>query len=188
MLDSPSAQASTIFERTAHAWEVLARRHPGLYVLGQHRVAERAQRGLLTSSEEPQRPGRLEAGQHHLPGRDGLSTGRVGDDDRGQRPPPCRVNAGITALGGLLFGYDTGMISGAALLFIGRDFPMSSVEKELLASSLLIGAAVGAPGAGKIADKVGRRPTVLGTAALFVVGVALAAFSPSYVVLLVAGW
>jgi len=97
-------------------------------------------------------------------------------------------NAGITALGGLLFGYDTGMISGAALLFIGRDFPMSSVEKELLASSLLIGAAVGAPGAGKIADKVGRRPTVLGTAALFVVGVALAAFSPSYVVLLVAGW
>jgi len=94
-------------------------------------------------------------------------------------------NAGITALGGLLFGYDTGVISGA-LLFIGKDFQMSSLEKEVLTSILLIGAVVGALLAGKIADKIGRRPTVLGTAALFVAGVGLAAVSPSYGVLLVA--
>ncbi|MEO7193671.1 MAG: sugar porter family MFS transporter [Pseudonocardiaceae bacterium] len=94
-------------------------------------------------------------------------------------------NAGITALGGLLFGYDTGVISGA-LLFIGKDFPMSSLEKELLTSILLIGAVLGALLAGKIADKIGRRPTVLGTAALFVAGVGLAALSPSYGMLLVA--
>lgn len=95
-------------------------------------------------------------------------------------------NAGITALGGLLFGYDTGVISGA-LLFIGKDFHgMSSIEKELLTSILLIGAVVGAPLAGKIADKIGRRPTVLGTSVLFVAGVLLAAFSPSYGVLLLA--
>ncbi len=93
--------------------------------------------------------------------------------------------AAITALGGLLFGYDTGVISGA-LLFIGKDFPMSALEKELLTSILLIGAVVGALFAGKIADKVGRRPTVLGTAAVFVIGVALAAFTPSYLVLLIA--
>jgi sugar porter (SP) family MFS transporter len=91
--------------------------------------------------------------------------------------------AAITALGGLLFGYDTGVISGA-LLFIGRDFPgLTSFDKELLTSILLIGALIGALGAGKIADRFGRRPTVLGTAALFVAGVLLAATSPSYGVL-----
>jgi sugar porter (SP) family MFS transporter len=91
--------------------------------------------------------------------------------------------AAITALGGLLFGYDTGVISGA-LLFIGRDFPgLTSFDKEVLTSVLLIGALIGALAAGRIADKVGRRPTVLGAAALFVAGVMLAAFSPSYSVL-----
>jgi sugar porter (SP) family MFS transporter len=96
------------------------------------------------------------------------------------------LGAAITALGGLLFGYDTGVISGA-LLFIGKDFHgLTSFDKELLTSILLIGAAIGALAAGRIADKVGRRPTVLGTAALFVVGVILAAFSPDYGVLVVA--
>ena len=93
------------------------------------------------------------------------------------------AGAAITALGGLLFGYDTGVISGA-LLFIGKDFPgLTSFDKELLTSILLIGALIGALVAGRIADRVGRRPTVLGTAALFVAGVMLAAFSPSYGVL-----
>jgi sugar porter (SP) family MFS transporter len=94
-----------------------------------------------------------------------------------------RFSAAITALGGLLFGYDTGVISGA-LLFIGKDFHnLTSFDKELLTSMLLIGAMFGALAAGRIADKVGRRPTVLGTAAVFVAGVMLAAFSPSYGVL-----
>jgi sugar porter (SP) family MFS transporter len=94
--------------------------------------------------------------------------------------------AAITALGGLLFGYDTGVISGA-LLFIGKDFPgLTSFDKELLTSILLIGALIGALVAGRIADRVGRRLTVLGTAALFVAGVLLAAVSPSYDVLVAA--
>jgi sugar porter (SP) family MFS transporter len=105
-------------------------------------------------------------------------------------PPPASAvrrhvlfGAAITALGGLLFGYDTGVISGA-LLFIGKDFPgLTSFDKELLTSILLIGALVGALAAGRIADRIGRRPTVLGTAALFVAGVLLAAFSPSFGVL-----
>ena len=42
---------------------------------------------------------------------------------------------------------------------------------------------IGALAGGRIVDRVGRRPTVLGTAALFVAGVILAAFSPSYGVL-----
>ncbi len=108
-------------------------------------------------------------------------------------PPPSGTvrrhvlsGAAITALGGLLFGYDTGVISGA-LLFIGRDFPgLTSFDKELLTSILLIGALIGALAGGRIADRAGRRPTLLGTAALFVAGVMLAAFSPSYGVLVAA--
>jgi sugar porter (SP) family MFS transporter len=96
------------------------------------------------------------------------------------------LGAATTALGGLLFGYDTGVISGA-LLFIGKDFHgLTSFDKELLTSILLIGALIGALAAGRIADRIGRRPTVLGTAALFVAGVMLAAFSPSYGVLVAA--
>lgn len=69
--------------------------------------------------------------------------------------------AAVTALGGLLFGYDTGVVSGA-LLFIHRAFgPVSSFDKELVVSLLLVGAVVGALGAGRIADRIGRRPTLL---------------------------
>ncbi|HEY3979123.1 MAG TPA: sugar porter family MFS transporter [Streptosporangiaceae bacterium] len=112
-------------------------------------------------------------------------------------PPPGELSTGtirrhvlwgaaITALGGLLFGYDTGVISGA-LLFIGKDFHgLTSFDKELLTSILLVGAVIGAQIAGRVADRIGRRPTVLGTAALFVVGVALAAFSPTFGVLVAA--
>jgi len=92
--------------------------------------------------------------------------------------------AAVTALGGLLFGYDTGVVSGA-LLFIHRSFgPVSSFDKELVVSLLLVGAVVGALGAGRIADKIGRRPTLLATAVVFMVGVLAAAFSPSLEVLI----
>jgi sugar porter (SP) family MFS transporter len=96
------------------------------------------------------------------------------------------IASGITALGGLLFGYDTGVVSGA-LLFLKNDFGgLSSFEQELVTSLLLVGAAVGALFAGRIADRVGRRLTVLGTALIFIVGVLLAAFTPTFPVLLVA--
>jgi sugar porter (SP) family MFS transporter len=92
--------------------------------------------------------------------------------------------AAITALGGLLFGYDTGVVSGA-LLFLKDDFhSISSFQKELVTSLLLVGAAIGAIGAGRVADRIGRRPTILVTAAVFVVGVLGAALSPVFGVLL----
>jgi sugar porter (SP) family MFS transporter len=96
------------------------------------------------------------------------------------------VSAAVTALGGLLFGYDTGVVSGA-LLFVKKDFGgLSSFQQELVTSLLLVGAAVGALTAGRIADRIGRRPSVMITALVFVVGVLLAAFTPTYPVLLVA--
>ncbi len=96
------------------------------------------------------------------------------------------VSAGITALGGLLFGYDTGVVSGA-LLFLKKDFGgLSSFQQELVTSLLLVGAVLGALTAGRIADVLGRRLTVLITAAVFIVGVLLAAFTPTFPVLLIA--
>ncbi|HUA43246.1 MAG TPA: sugar porter family MFS transporter [Streptosporangiaceae bacterium] len=94
--------------------------------------------------------------------------------------------AAITALGGLLFGYDTGVVSGA-LLFLRHNFGgLSNIQEELVTSLLLVGAMAGALLAGRLADRIGRKPTILITATVFVVGVLLAAFTPSYAVLLVA--
>ena len=96
------------------------------------------------------------------------------------------VGAAITALGGLLFGYDTGVVSGA-LLFIKKDFGgLSSFQQELVTSLLLVGAVIGALAAGRVSDWIGRRFTVLITAIVFIAGVLLAAFTPTYPVLLVA--
>src|SRR5271154_3330529 len=88
--------------------------------------------------------------------------------------------AAVTALGGLLFGYDTGVVSGA-LLFLHTSFGnLSSFDKELVTSLLLVGAAVGAFGSGKLSDMIGRRTVILLTAAIFVLGVLGAAFSPTF--------
>ena len=96
------------------------------------------------------------------------------------------VSAAITALGGLLFGYDTGVVSGA-LLFVKKDFGgLSNFQQELVTSLLLVGAVIGALAAGRVSDMIGRRPTVLITALVFIVGVLLAAFTPTYPLLLVA--
>jgi sugar porter (SP) family MFS transporter len=85
----------------------------------------------------------------------------------------------VTALGGLLFGYDTGVVSGA-LLFLQDSFgAMTAFDKELVTALLLVGAAVGAVAAGRAADRFGRRPTIMVTAAVFIAGVLGAAFAPT---------
>jgi sugar porter (SP) family MFS transporter len=86
--------------------------------------------------------------------------------------------AAISALGGLLFGYDTGIIS-SALLIIGRDFGLAAGMKELVTSMILVGAIAGALGAGALADRLGRRRVLFGVAVVFAVGSVAAALSPS---------
>ena len=66
--------------------------------------------------------------------------------------------AAITALGGLLFGYDTGVVSGA-LLFIKKDFGGCRRSSRSWSPACCWSAAVvGALAAGRVADKIGRRP------------------------------
>jgi MFS family permease len=70
------------------------------------------------------------------------------------------------ALGGLLFGYDTGVISGA-ILFIKNDMSLSSFSQGIVVSAILI---IGAAIIGLLSDKYGRRNMVLLSAVIFALG------------------
>jgi sugar porter (SP) family MFS transporter len=97
----------------------------------------------------------------------------------GDRRRFVNIAAAITATGGLLFGYDTGVISGA-LLFIRQDFaPLSPFVQGIIVSTLLIGAVVGALSGGPLSDRVGRRPTALLAAVIFGAGALAVALAPS---------
>ncbi len=79
------------------------------------------------------------------------------------------VVAGVAAMGGLLFGFDTGVISGA-LLFLKQDFGLSALQQEIIVSAVLVGAMLGAFFSGQITDRFGRKKVVLSTALIFVLG------------------
>lgn len=83
----------------------------------------------------------------------------------------------LAAVGGLLFGYDTGVISGA-ILFIRREFPIDDTLEGLVVSAVTLGALVGAFIAGTLADRVGRRPTNIAAGALFIFASLVCAFAP----------
>jgi MFS transporter, SP family, sugar:H+ symporter len=82
------------------------------------------------------------------------------------------------ALGGLLFGYDTGVISGA-LLFVTDEFALSPFMQGAVVAALLLGAMVGAAAAGPLSDRMGRRRLIIAAAVTFTVGALAAAAAPS---------
>ena len=88
------------------------------------------------------------------------------------------------ALGGLLFGYDLGVVAGA-LLFLTPEMHLSPLQKGMVTSSLLIGGMIGAVGCGRVTDRYGRRATVLLSAVLFAVGAIGAALAPDVVTIIV---
>lgn len=90
----------------------------------------------------------------------------------------------VASLGGLLSGYDTGVISGA-LLFINETWDLSDSLQGFLVSSVLIGAVIGAATNGILADIFGRKKIIIATAVIFIVGSILCAFAPNIIVLIV---
>jgi MFS transporter, SP family, galactose:H+ symporter len=97
--------------------------------------------------------------------------------------PYVLLVASVAALGGLLFGYDTGVISGA-ILFINKDFSLSTRLQEFTISVVLIGCIGGSAIAGTVADAIGRRLTLLTAGVIFLAGALLSALAPGETTLL----
>jgi len=91
----------------------------------------------------------------------------------------------IAALGGVLYGYDMGIIA-AAVIFVRRSFALSTLMEELVVSIVLVGAMIGALVGGAVADRIGRRATLVWAGGIFIVGSLLAPLSLNVAVLIVA--
>ena len=86
----------------------------------------------------------------------------------------------IAALGGFLFGYDTGVIGGA-LLFMKKDLGLKTHgQQELVVAILLLGAIAGALISGWLADRISRRRTKIVSGTVYVIGALACAFSTNY--------
>jgi sugar porter (SP) family MFS transporter len=86
----------------------------------------------------------------------------------------------IAAIGGFLFGYDTGVIGGA-LLFMKTDLGLHThAQVQLAVAILLLGAVLGALIAGWTADRISRRRTKIVSGCVYVIGALGCAFAQSY--------
>ena len=97
----------------------------------------------------------------------------------------------VASLGGVLFGFDTAVISGTFGM-VEAQFALSKIEVGWFASSALIGAIIGAMFAGVLSDRFGRKPVLLVSALLFFISALASAVAPTFVSLIVArmigGW
>ena len=90
----------------------------------------------------------------------------------------------IAATGGLLFGFDTGVISGA-LPFLKQHWQLSDADLERVTTSVLIGAVLGAVTSSKLSDVLGRKRMIIVNAVIFGVGALGCAFASSVTMLIV---
>lgn len=75
----------------------------------------------------------------------------------------------IAATGGLLFGFDTGVISGA-LPFFKEYWHLSDASVEWITTTVLLGAVLGAITSGKLSDFLGRKKMIIVNAIIFTIG------------------
>ena len=88
----------------------------------------------------------------------------------------------VACFGGLLFGYDTGVINGA-LRPMSEELGLTPFTEGVVTSSLVFAAAVGALSGGRLSDAWGRRKTILLLAVLFFVGTLVVVLTPNYEIL-----
>ena len=92
------------------------------------------------------------------------------------------VVAVVSAVSGMLYGYDTGIISGA-LLQITKEFGIAEAWKQVIAASILLGAVIGALTCSRLSERRGRKGTLVMLAVVFAIGSTWCALSPNPVVL-----
>ena len=106
----------------------------------------------------------------------------MGTDTLTYFPTRSRSRARIAylfgALGGILFGYDSGVIAGA-LLFIRKDMVLSPQLQGMVVGGLLLGAMVGAFGTGRFAERFGPRKMLIVAGSMFIVTSVLSALAPN---------
>ncbi len=95
------------------------------------------------------------------------------------------IIASVAATGGLLFGFDTGVISGA-IPFFQKAFNIGDNWVEIITAAGLAGAVIGALASGRIADVIGRKKVILASAIIFSIGALWSGFSPSATMLVFA--
>lgn len=93
--------------------------------------------------------------------------------------------AAIASTGGLLFGFDTGVISGA-IPFLEQDFSLTEGQIENITAFGLIGAVGGAIFGGRISDLVGRKKVIIVSAIVFATGAFWSGAAPNFIQLLLA--
>ncbi|OZE94689.1 sugar porter family MFS transporter [Rhodococcoides fascians] len=113
------------------------------------------------------------------------STGAVlPPDTAGTHSHRLGIIAVIATFGGLLFGYDTGVINGA-LEPLRDDLSLTSFTEGFVVSILIFGAAIGALVGGRLSDRDGRRHNIIMLALVFMVGTLGCVLSPSWEILAV---
>ncbi len=85
----------------------------------------------------------------------------------------------VSAVGGFLFGYDSGVVSGA-ILKIKEDMGLVPWQEETVVSVTIAGAIIGSIIGGPLNDKVGRKPMMVTAAAIFTVGAVVLGFAGSF--------
>jgi len=88
------------------------------------------------------------------------------------------VAVAIAAVGGLLFGYDTGVVSGA-ILFVENDFSLSPTMEEIVVGAVLFGAVAGAATGGALTGRFGRRWMIIVVGIVFTLSAIGTALAPT---------
>ena len=105
--------------------------------------------------------------------------------------PRLYLLVGVSSIGGFLFGYDTGVVSGALLLIratsyeggLGGDSPLDHFEQETIVSSTIACCIVGSLCSGRASQQCGRKPVLITACLIFTAGALLMAAAPSLLVL-----
>jgi len=104
--------------------------------------------------------------------------------DKTKIPGYVYLVGAVAALGGLLFGYDTGVVSGAQV-FLVKSFHLNSTTQEIAVSAVLIGTIIGAACGGKLADWLGRKKMLIICAIVFAAGAILTALAGNLVLFVI---